>query len=346
MLLYNCGKENTSEKGRLSIRKAKYPKMIDILVTPPVNEKHRALLESACPGGRFRYIPYADVKREDVEAAAVIIGNVPREFLKGADKLHLLHLNTAGADGYPEAMPERAILTNSSGAYGLAISEHMLGMLLAVKKKLYLYWNDQKDCLWRDEGGVSSIEDAVVLSVGMGDIGGEFLRKCKALGAYTIGVRRTPRAKPDFADELYTLDAIDELLPRADVVALSLPSGPATNGLMDERRLRLMKRGAVLINVGRGSAVDTDALVSVCSEGLIRAALDVTDPEPLPAEHPLWHTPNAYITPHISGFFHLPQTLDRIVAIGAENLKRIVAGEPLLNAVDASTGYRRKEGRA
>ena len=107
-----------------------------------------------------------------------------------------------------------------------------------------------------------------------------------------------------------------------------------------------MKKGAVLINVGRGSAVDTEALVKVCSEGLIRAALDVTDPEPLPEEHPLWHTPNVFITQHISGFFHLPQTLDRIVAIGAENLKRIIAGEPLLNAVDGATGYRREEDRA
>ena len=318
----------------------------NVLVTLPVKEKHIEAIRAAAPGADIAFIPAKELTEEDVGRAEVILGNIPHALVASCKRLRLLHLGSAGADGYPAIMPEGAALTNSSGAYGLAISEHMLGMLLAIIKKLYPYWENQKMSLWHDEGGVSSVEDAVVLSVGMGDIGGEFLRKCKALGAYTIGVRRTPRAKPDFADELYTLDSIDELLPRADVVALSLPSGPATNGLMDERRMRLMKKGAVLINVGRGSAVDTEALVKVCSEGLIRAALDVTDPEPLPEEHPLWHTPNVFITPHISGFFHLPQTLDRIVAIGAENLKRIIAGEPLLNAVDGATGYRREEDRA
>ena len=115
---------------------------------------------------------------------------------------------------------------------------------------------------------------------------------------------------------------------------------------MDERRLRLMKPGAVLINVGRGKAIKTDALRKVCCEGRIYAALDVTDPEPLPADHPLWNTPNVYITPHISGFFHLPQTLDRIIKISAENLRRFVSGETILNRVDSATGYRQENDRA
>lgn len=320
--------------------------LLNILVTPPVNEAHKAKLYAACPQGEFRFIPADKVSQEDVLASDVIIGNVPARFLPGCERLRLLHLNFAGADGYPEVMPQTAALTNSSGAYGLAISEHMLAMLLAIIKKLYPYYDNQRDSLWRDEGGVTSIEDAVILSVGMGDIGGEFTRKCKALGAYTMGVRRTVREKPEYADEMHTLSEIDELLPRADVVALSLPSGAETNGLMDERRLRLMKRGAVLINVGRGSAVDTDALVKVCAEGHIKAALDVTSPEPLPEEHPAWNTPGLYITPHISGFFHLPQTLDRIISIAAENLKRLQTGEELLNVVDPETGYRRNESRA
>ena len=320
--------------------------MFNILVTPPVNEKHKAMIEAACPGGEFRWVLRENVKEEDVKYADVIIGNIPLDLVGKCENLKLLHLNMAGADGYPERMPEGAILANSSGAYGLAISEHMLGMLLSIKKKLYNYHANQLHSLWQDEGGVTSIEDAVVLSVGMGDIGGEFTRKCKLLGAYTMGIRRTVREKPEWLDELHTLSELDELLPKADVVALSLPSGPDSNGLMDERRLRLMKPGAVLINVGRGKAIVTDALQKVCCEGRIYAALDVTDPEPLPADHPLWNTPNVYITPHISGFFHLPQTLDRIIKISAENLRRFTAGEPILNRVDAATGYRREEDRA
>ena len=320
--------------------------IIKVIVTPPVNKAHKEKLEAACPNAAFYYIPQSELTARDVKDADAIIGNIPKELVKECGKLKLLHLNMAGADGYPELMPRGAALTNSSGAYGLAISEHMLGMTLAIIKKLYLYWDNQKASLWRDEGGVTSIEGARVLSVGMGDIGGDYLRKCKSLGAYTMGIRRTVREKPDYADEMHTMDELDSLLPSADIVALSLPGGRATSGLMDERRLRLMKKGALLINVGRGGAVDTEALIKVCSEGGIRAALDVTSPEPLPPEHPLWHTPNVFITPHISGFFHLPQTLDRIIAIGAENLRRLSSGEPLLNIVDPETGYRRGGNRA
>ncbi|MCR5610506.1 MAG: D-2-hydroxyacid dehydrogenase [Clostridiales bacterium] len=320
--------------------------MRNILVTIPVTEEELSRLKAACPDGVFTLIPKEKLDAKAVKDKEIIIGNIPKELVPECGKLRLLELNMAGTDGYPELMPEGAVLVNSSGAYGLAISEHMLGMLLAIKKKLYLYYDNQHDSLWRDEGGVTSIEDAYVLSVGMGDIGGEFTRKCKALGAYTVGIRRNVREKPDYADEMHTLDELDLLLPLADVVALSLPSGAATRGLMDERRLRMMKKGAVLINVGRGNAIVTDDLVRVLNDGHIYAALDVVDPEPLPAEHPLWKAPNVFITPHISGFFHLRQTLERIIAIAEENLKRFSSGEPLLNVVDSKTGYRGCENRA
>ena len=319
--------------------------MFNILVTVPVNDKQRELIESSCPNGSYTYILQKELKACDVSDKEVILGNIPKELVPECRRLKLLHLNMAGADGYPELMPEGAVLANSSGAYGLAISEHMLGMLLAIKKRLYSYYENQQNSLWRDEGPVTSIEDSVVLSVGMGDIGGEFTRKCKLLGAYTMGIRRIKREKPDYLDEIHTLDELDMLLKRADVVALSLPSGSASNGLMDERRLRLMKKGAVLINVGRGKAVVSDDLDKVASEGNIFAALDVTDPEPLPADHPLWQNKNVYITPHISGFFHLPETLNRIIKIAAENLRRLSNGETILNVVDGKTGYRVGENR-
>ena len=319
---------------------------IQILITLPAREKHRQLLEAAWPVGRFVYCPQERLTEADAAEADVIVGTIPHRLLPACRRLKLLQLASAGADGYPARMPEGAVLTNASGAYGLAISEHMLGMVLGILKRLYTYHDDQRQSLWRDEGTVASLEDAVVLAVGMGSIGGEFARKCKALGSYTIGIRRQLREKPDYLDELHSLSELDELLPRADVVALSLPSGPETDGLMDERRLRRMKTGAVLVNVGRGKAIVTNDLIRVCTEGRIHAALDVTDPEPLPPDHPLWQTPNVHITPHISGFFHLPQTLDRIVSIAAQNLRRFCEGRPLLNVVDSETGYRREENRA
>ena len=135
---------------------------------------------------------------------------------------------------------------------------------------------------------------------------------------------------------------LDEYLPQADCVAITLPGTTATKGMFDAERMAKMKDGAILLNVGRGMIVDTDALCAALENGkLAGAGVDVTDPEPLPADHPLWKMENAVITPHISGGYHLQETHDRIVRIMAENLKRFLAGEPLRNVVDFSTGYRK-----
>ena len=143
-------------------------------------------------------------------------------------------------------------------------------------------------------------------------------------------------------DGLYSLDQLDELLPQADYVACSLPGGNATYHLFDADRFARMKEGAVLINVGRGAAVDSYALNDALRSGhLGGACLDVVEPEPLPQDHPLWEAPNLLLTPHVSGFFHLPETLERVVRIAVNNLKAFVAGETLKNQVDFTTGYRK-----
>ena len=125
------------------------------------------------------------------------------------------------------------LLTNATGAYGLAISEHMLGMLLELFKKLHLYRDAQHLHQWKSLGRVRSIEGSTVLVLGMGDIGGEFARKVKALGATVIGVRRTDTRKPDYVDELYLTEELDRLLPRADVVAVALPGNGETAGMLE-----------------------------------------------------------------------------------------------------------------
>ncbi|MCI7778616.1 MAG: D-2-hydroxyacid dehydrogenase, partial [Clostridiales bacterium] len=273
-------------------------------------------------------------EREQLENAEIIIGNIPSGDLQYCRNLKFLQLSMAGSDTFAGKVPENVLLANSSGAYGLAISEHMLGMLLMLTKKLYLYRDNQNEAVWHDEGNVTSIFGSRVLTVGLGDIGGEFAKRCKSLGAYNIGIRRTMRSCPEFMDEMHTLDELDSLLPSADVVALALPNSEASRHLMNEARLRSMKRGAILLNVGRGSAVDTDALVKVLNEGLIMAGIDVTDPEPLPKEHPLWHCPGIIITPHISGYYHLRHTQDTIIEIAACNIENYMNGRPIRNLVD------------
>jgi phosphoglycerate dehydrogenase-like enzyme len=217
----------------------------------------------------------------------------------------------------------------------------MLGMLLEIKKKLNLYYMNQKKHVWKDEGNVTSIEGSTTLVVGLGDIGGDFARKMKALGSYTIGIKRTKGQKPEYIDELYTMEALDELLPKANIVALSIPGTKDTYHLFNKYKFNLMRKDAIILNVGRGSCICTEDLCGALENGIISGAgLDVTQPEPLPPEHRLWDAPGVVITPHISGFFHLPETLRRIVNISIENLEHFKKQEPLKNIVDFKTGYR------
>ena len=315
-----------------------------VTVLIPTQERHRRLLEASAPDFSFHYSSPETVTQEELDHTDILIGNPPQGMLHGSPRLQWLQCNSAGVEPFlqPGVLHSKTLLTNATGAYGLAISEHMLGMLLEIFKKLHLYRDAQHQHQWQSLGQVRSIEGSTVLVLGMGDIGGEFARRVKALGAHVIGVRRTDTRCPDYADEVHLTADLDQLLPLADVVAVSLPGTRETAGVLDRRRIALMKEGAVVLNVGRGSIIDTEALCDALESGhLGGAGLDVTDPEPLPVGHRLWDIPNAVITPHISGFYHLPETLERIVRISAANLKAYTEGLPLKNLVDFSTGYRK-----
>ncbi len=165
----------------------------------------------------------APVSQEDVDWADIILGNVPAGFLHGGEKLKWLQAESACVEAYirPGALAPGAVLTNGTGAYGLAISEHMLALTLAVLKKLELYRDNQRLERWESLGGVRSIYKSTVLVLGMGDIGGAFGKQCKALGAKVIGVRRTNTARPDYADEVHLIGSLDRLLPQADIVVVT-----------------------------------------------------------------------------------------------------------------------------
>lgn len=310
-----------------------------ILVLLEGSGEQYGLLRQAVPGADFIFdaVPTEAAVRE----AEVIVGNPPPAWLRGAEALRLLQLETAGANPYlGEVLPSQAVLCNAAGAYGPAIAEHMLALLLCLYKRLPAYEENRKAALWRDEGTVRTVEGSAVLVVGLGDIGREFARRVHALGAAVRGVKRTPGGTPEYLAGLYPLDRLDELLPQADTVFLSLPSTPKTRGLFGRERLERMKPGAVLLNAGRGDAVDSDALAACLRSGRLGGAgLDVTDPEPLPPEHPLWQAPNLLITPHVSGGHHAAGTVERIFRIAAGNLRAYAAGAPLTHRVDLREGY-------
>lgn len=308
---------------------------MNVLVLLPVQPRHRALLEEAAPGARIVYASPEDVTDEQVGEAEVIIGNLEPERLRLARRLRLLQLNSAGYDKYAAGtMPAGAQLACASGAYGQAVSEHMLAMVLSMMKRLPAYRDNQRAHRWEDEGTVTTLRGARVLVLGAGDIGTHFAELACALGARVRGVRRSAReAQPPF-EEITSMEDLLPALGEADVVASFLPSAPGTRGLADARFFSAMKPGAYFANGGRGDLVVTEDLVAALESGrLAGAALDVTDPEPLPADHPLWDAPGALVTPHVSGWYHLSVTLDNIVGIAAENLRRHAQGETPRNLV-------------
>lgn len=315
-----------------------------ILVMLPVTEEHKRLFCEAAPDSLIEFTKPKLIQKEQVDQANIIIGNVSPELIRGTQNLQWLQLNSAGTDGYLEegVLPDKALLTNATGAYGLAISEYMIGTLLLMMKKLDRYLVNQADRQWKDEGTVASIYKSRILVVGMGDIGSDFAKKVHAMGASVVGVTRTSKSCPDYAEKMITLDQIDEEIGLADVVVSSLPGSSSTYQLFDCKMFAKMKKGCFFVNVGRGNAVNSmDLIEALETEQLSGAALDVTDPEPLPSEHPLWKAKNVVITPHVSGFFHLPETFERVVQISVENLKRFEVGEDLRNIVDFQTGYRK-----
>jgi phosphoglycerate dehydrogenase-like enzyme len=272
----------------------------------------------------------------------VIFGNPRPDFIKRCRRLRWIQLQSAGTDGYCNGeVGPGVLLSCATGVYGHAVSEHMLAGTLQILKRLHLYRDSQRQGRWQYLGPVRSILGSTVLVLGLGDIGAGYAWRMKALGAHVIGVRRTEQPKPDYVDEIYLQDRLDELLPRADVLALALPGVQETRGIINRARLAKLKEGAVIANGGRGSAIDTEALCDALeSSRLLGAALDVTDPEPLPPDHRLWKLEGAVITPHISGGRSMAETGQYMMRLNLENAARFVKGEKLASLVDLKTGYR------
>lgn len=311
---------------------------MNVLVLLPFNDAQRTTLEAGAPDATFTYTTKADVTDEQIAAADAIIGSLAPNRLPAARNLKLLQLNSAGYDNYVNpagTVPTEVKLTCAVGAYGQAVSEHMFAMLLALMKRLDGYRDDQRAHVWTDRGAVTTLAGAHVLILGAGDIGTHFAQLCSALGAHVTGLRRHVGEPPRGFEAVRTMDELFDLLPAADVVVSFLPSSASTRGMADARFFAACKQGAYFVNGGRGDLVVQDDLIAALEEGkLAGAAIDVTVPEPLPADSPLWDAPNLFITPHVAGQFHLYTVLDNIAAVAAENLQHLAAGEPLRNEVE------------
>ena len=314
-----------------------------LLCAMPLGESHIEKIRALLPDTEIICSTYNDTTADDLKDVDVIFGNVQPKLLENTHNIQWVQLGSAGADEYVPAIKNGLLVTNATGGYGETISEHILGMLLMLQKKFHVYYDSMKEGIWKRRGEVLGIRGSTTLVVGMGDIGGKFAEKMKMLGAYVIGVRRSDMRKPEWCDELYTMDKLDELLPRADSVVFVLPQSKETAGIMNKSKFALMKEKSIFINVGRGSAVVQEDLIDALNNDKIwGAGIDVATPEPLPVDHPLWSAKNLLITPHTSGGFSLPKNTDDILEIFFDNLKRWQNEEPLWNIVDPETGYAKK----
>lgn len=286
------------------------------------------------------------IPAEMLAGADGVLGICTPPLLANADAtLIWVHNYTVGMDyckGASDAQLRDIVFTNNKRLSGPAIAEHAIAMLLALTHNLPAYTIAQSEAKW--ERGLSEgvafgeLKGKTLLVVGLGGIGTEIAWRAHGLGMRVIATRNSSREGPDFVEYVGLANELHALAGKADVIANTLPLTPATTGIFDKAFFDAVKPGAIFLSVGRGqSTVTADLVAALESRKLYGAGVDVTDPEPLPGDSPLWHLPNVIITPHVSAAgVDSPQ---RTMIIAVENLRRYVAGEPLLNVVDMQKGY-------
>ena len=264
------------------------------------------------------------------------------ELVKNAPQLKWFASYFAGVDPLmaPGVLPENVLLTNGSGAYGITIAEHMIMVSLMLMRRMQEYQQFVENKEFRSDLMIGSLYDANVVICGTGDIGSQFARRLRAFcPSRIIGLNRTGKAADGF-DEVLPMSRLDEVLPQADLVAMTLPGTPLTDDLISADRIASMKKTAFLINVGRGNCIDQNALIRALNNGdLAGAALDVFRTEPIPENDPAWNTPNLLVTPHCSGKMTMQYTRDTLVDSFCDNLSRFCSGQSLLHVVNPSLGY-------
>jgi D-2-hydroxyacid dehydrogenase (NADP+) len=282
---------------------------------------------------------------EDVKDADALIGwELPSHLLEAATSLRWMHAAGAGVERYELAQiaARGVMLTNSSGVSAPNMAEHVLGMMIALTRRFPRLLRAQTRREWRDKAThreVGELLGQTVLIAGIGEIGCAVARRAGAFGMRVNGLRRRADASPPAGfDKVFAISNLHAALANADHVAVTLPNTPRSRGLFDAAAFAAMKPGAAIYNVGRGPVIDTAALIAALQSGhLGGAGLDVTDPEPLPADSPLWDMENVLITAHTSGA--TPRFWERQADLIAENIRRIQRGDAPRNLVDLEAGY-------
>ena len=323
---------------------AQWRKPTRILVLD-VPDDRLAWLRTAAPGVELVTAASPGQQLQEAARADAIVGSCGGDLIGAGTNVRWVQTYNAGVERCltSSAFIDRGILlTNMQRVAGPAMAEHVLALMLSFARGLPAYQDVQRRGEWnRSPAGAPAaftLDGKTLLVVGLGGIGTEVARRAHAFGMTVLATRATPRPAPAFVSEVGLAADLTRFTPRADIVVNTLPLTPETKGQFDARVFATMKRGAYFLNVGRGATVVTDALVEALKAGtLAGAGLDVVDPEPLPAGHPLWTMANVIITPHSSSDSDVDEESRWLVV--RENLRRYVAGERMLSVVDPSRGY-------
>ena len=324
----------------------------NILVLFPCLHRFREMLNAAAWDLADIVYKETDWTVEQYHAALknahIIIGEPRNEDFAYCEQLELMHSPSSGVNYYLDGgkFPKGAIFCCMTGGYGNVLAEHLLALVLSLCRRLPEYHEQQKQHKWQLRKYDKQLEDCTLLILGAGDIGTTVARWMRPMVERVIGVRRVAREYPDCYDRMVTLEQLDEVLPEADILVCALPHTAQTIHLLNEERMRKMKKDAVLVNGGRGSLIDQEALCKLLEEGRFwGVGLEVTSPEPLPKEHPLWDQPRVIITPHAAGNSFAPDSplVKKIWKFIIPNVCRYLRGEEPINQVDFETGYRRTE---
>ncbi len=307
-------------------------------------QDQRAELESVAPGVKFVVVNSGMPARDLAEADATI-GVCSAELLQKAANLMWIQWLGAGVERcveVPGVREHHLLITNMQRAAGASMAEHVLGLMLVLSRHLNTYITAQERAHWvDDEEDVPPMEDLdgkTLLVVGLGGIGSEVAERAHALGMRVIATRASGKTGPDYVSYVGLPDELLHLAKDADFIVNCVPLTPQTTGLFNKDFFAVMKPSAYFLSVGRGrSTVTADLVGALTAHRIAGAGLDVTDPEPLPADSPLWHMPNVVITPHVAANSPVAEEIKR--ALLRENVRRYVAGEPMLSVVDVERGY-------
>ena len=302
-------------------------------------------LQAAAPGIELLLAKDAAEAARLAPEADAVIGLCTPELLAAGPRIRWIQSYSAGVErcvAIPALRERNVLLTNMQRVAGPVMAEHVLALMLGFSRGLNFYIPEQQAARWTRElpppQRMLALEGKTVLVVGLGGIGVEVAKRASALGMRVTAIRASGREGPPFVSYVGLPDELGKLAAEADFVVNTTPLTPATTGMFDAKFFAAVKPGSFFVNVGRGQSVVQPELVAALKSGRLGGAgLDVTDPEPLPADSPLWKMPNVIITPHVSALSDVDD--DARLAIVAENLRRYVAGERMLSVVDLARGY-------